>query len=131
MFIEFFHIFSSLENAVYSYFRVYFDSNSLEQIMRFSMFESVSLRLAFPQGTKIKILIDYTGHSSTINIKFTCNFLWCRMSSWVKIFSTSSMFYSVRTDLGRPEPSCRATSLVSPIIFYSFFTLFTSSLYSG
>ena len=48
---------------------------------RFSVRISKFLHLAFPQGKKIKFLINYTGHWLTINIKQMCSCCWCRMSS--------------------------------------------------
>ena len=58
------------------------------------------------------------------------------MSSWLIFLAknhsfSGSIFSSVRTDLGRPEFSFRATSPVSSIFFNSLFTPFTFHSYSG
>ena len=61
------------------------------------------LHLAFRKEIKKKVLINYTRHSSTISIRFTCNIYksigWAPgWYSWLKIFSfLRSMFPSVRT----------------------------------
>lgn len=59
------------------------------------------LHLAFPKGIKTKVLNNYTGHWSTINIRFMCNICWSRMSSWLTFLaknqSTSSVSQSFST----------------------------------
>ena len=51
-------------------------------------------------------------------------------SSWLRvIYSTSLIFYSVRTDVNHPE-HFRATSIVLPIFFISFLSPVTFDLYS-
>ena len=51
------------------------------------------LHLAFRKGIKKKILINYTRHSLTINIRFTCIIYWSRLSSW-QIFLAKNHFFS-------------------------------------
>ena len=49
--------------------------------------------LAFPLGAKIKVLINYTGHWSMINVKFTCSFCWYKISSWLIFLCKNHLFY--------------------------------------
>ena len=53
------------------------------------------LHSAFRKGIKKKVLIDYTRHSSTINIRFTCNVYWSRLSSWLSLLDIYLKFLNL------------------------------------
>ena len=61
----------------------------------FNVCISKFLYLAFPQGTKIKVLINYMGQWSAINIKFTCNLCCCRMSFLLIFLAENNLFYKL------------------------------------
>ena len=130
------NIFSLLKNAVCNVLWVYLDSNFLERVMAFLMVESVSLcTLSFLRRLRSRsssIIQDSDWQSALISRAISADVEWVSgSSSWLRINSlTSLMFFSVRRDLVRPEPSFWPTSPISSLIFNIFFTPFTFHLYS-
>ena len=54
------------------------------------------MHLEFPEGMKIKVLINYKRHWSTINIKLTYSFSWCIINSLLVFLAKNHFFLLAR-----------------------------------
>ena len=80
------------------------------------------LNLDFLQWTDLKVLIDESFHTAAADLQLVGNFCRGLVSAWMVLLAENlspmfSMFSSVRTDLGLPEPGLRSALPVSSRFF--------------
>ena len=124
---EFFHVKCLFECSLCFLSKILQQLSWIEHVI-FNVRISNFLHFGFPKGTKVKVLINYTGHwrtilgSRVISAGVGRALGW---SSWLRIISSvSSVFYSVRTFFLSNVASLS-------ILLNSFLIPFTFHAYSG